>query len=285
MKKIACWTVTAVSFVLTCFVSAGEKAEKKPEKQRPISWKRCLSQEDRWYSSGEAVRIGDNVLLYQRSSGGWPKNIDMARKLSERNKAKLLRDKKRTDSTLDNGATHTQMRYLGRLYAETKQERFKDGFIRAVNYLLAAQYPNGGWPQFYPRPRGYAAHITFNDGAMIGAMSILRDIAQKRSVYGFVDEPRRKKAEAAVQKGIECILKCQVIVNGKRTVWCAQHDQKTLEPRGARIYEKVSLSGCESVGVVRFLMSIDKPGPRSSRPFRARSPGSTGPPRLPASAR
>ena len=210
----------------------------------------------------EAVRVGDNILLYQRSSGGWPKNIDMARKLSEADKAKLRRDKNRTDSTLDNGATHTQMRQLGRLYAKTKLERFKAGFIKAMDYLLAAQYPNGGWPQFYPNPRGYSAHITFNDGAMIGAMSILRDITQNRSVYGFVDEPRRKKAKAAVKKGIECILKCQIIVNGQRTVWCAQHDQKTLSPRPARIYEKASLSGNESVGVVQFLMSIDKPGPK-----------------------
>jgi PelA/Pel-15E family pectate lyase len=210
----------------------------------------------------EAVRVGDNILLYQRGSGGWPKNIDMARRLSEADKAKLRRDKNRTDSTLDNGATHTQMRQLGRLYAATKQERFKAGFIKAVDYVLEAQYPNGGWPQFYPGPRGYSAHITFNDGAMIGAMSILRDIAQKRSVYGFVDEPRRKKAGAAVAKGIECTLKCQIVVNGKRTVWCAQHDQKTLEPRPARIYEKVSLSGNESVDVVRFLMSIDKPSPK-----------------------
>lgn len=210
----------------------------------------------------EAVRVGGNVLLYQRSSGGWPKNIDMARRLSEADKARVRRDKKRTDSTLDNGATYTQMRRLGHLYAKTKLERFKKGFIRAVDYLLEAQYPNGGWPQFYAKPRGYAAHITFNDGAMIGAMSILRDIAQKQSVYTFVDGSRRKKAEAAVEKGIECILKSQIIVNGKRTVWCAQHDRNTLEPRGARIYEKVSLSGSESVGVVRFLMSIDKPGPK-----------------------
>jgi PelA/Pel-15E family pectate lyase len=146
-----------------------------------------------------------------------------------------------------------------RVYDATKLERFKKAFLEAVDYLLRAQYPNGGWPQRYPNPSGYARYITFNDVAMIGAMTVLRDIAEKKPPYTLVDEQRRKRAEKAVQKGIECILKCQIIVGGKRTAWCQQHDEKTFEPRPARIYEKISICGGESVGVVRFLMSIDNP--------------------------
>jgi PelA/Pel-15E family pectate lyase len=208
----------------------------------------------------EVIRVADNLLLYQRNSGGWPKNIDMARVLVESEKDKLRLLKTRTDSTLDNGATHTQMRQLAKTYNATKIERFKDAFLQAVDYLLAAQYPNGGWPQFYPLRGGYSDHITFNDGAMIGAMSVLRDIAEKPE-FAFVDQARRNKADEAVRRGIQCILKCQIVVDGKRTAWCAQHDQKTLEPRPARSYEKVSISGNESVGVVRFLMSIENPSP------------------------
>jgi PelA/Pel-15E family pectate lyase len=44
-------------------------------------------------------------------------------------------------------------------------------------------------------------------------------------------------------------------------VWCAQHDEVTLAPAPARKYELVSLSGGESVGIVRFLMSIKDPSP------------------------
>jgi len=53
----------------------------------------------------------------------------------------------------------------------------------------------------------------------------------------------------------------QVVVNGKRTVWCAQHDEVTLAPAPARKFEVASLSGGESVGIVRFLMSIKDPSP------------------------
>ena len=48
------------------------------------------------------------------------------------------------------------------------------------------------------------------------------------------------------------------MVNGRRTVWCAQHDETTLRPAGARTYEHASLSGYESVGIVRFLMGIER---------------------------
>ena len=54
-------------------------------------------------------------------------------------------------------------------------------------------------------------------------------------------------------------------MNGKLTVWCAQHDEKTLAPAKARSYELPSLSGSESVGIVKFLMGIDHPSPEIIR--------------------
>ena len=86
------------------------------------------------------------------------------------------------------------------------------------------------------------------------------DIAQGTPQYAFVDKDLRSRAGAAVEKGIRCILDCQIVVDGKKTAWCAQHDEKTLVPRKARSYELASLSGGESVGIVRFLMDIDRPG-------------------------
>jgi PelA/Pel-15E family pectate lyase len=226
-----------------------------------LPWKECLKQPTAWYGSEEAIRIAENVLLYQRATGGWPKNIDMAKPLSEKEQTDIRAEKTKVDSTIDNDTTYTQAAYLARVFAATRQDRFKAPFLKAVDYLLAAQYENGGWPQFYPLRHGYWSHITFNDDAMIGTMSLLREIARKEQPYGIVDEARRARVEQAVQKGTACILKCQVIVKGKRTVWCAQHDEKTLEPAPGRAYEKISLSGGESVGVVRFLMGIDKPTP------------------------
>lgn len=224
-----------------------------------IAWADAQKKPDEWYATVEALRIADNLLVYQRDSGGWPKNIDMAKPLGDSQRVAVLRQKNKNDSTIDNSATFTQLSFLARVFTVQQQERHRESFLKGFDYLLKAQYPNGGWPQFYPNLSGYYKHITFNDGAMIGVLKLLRDVAQAKPVYAFVDEVRRTRAAQAVEKGIDCILKTQVVVNGKRTVWCAQHDEVTLAPAPARKYEVVSLSGGESVDVVRFLMSIKDP--------------------------
>lgn len=227
-----------------------------------LRWGQALNQPPEWYASPEAVRIADNLLRWQRKSGGWPKNTDMAVVLSQAEAAKVSQEPPESDATLDNGSTHTQMRYLARVFTVTQQARFKESFLKGLDYLFAAQYENGGWPQFYPLIQGYYTHITYNDDAMASVLTLLREIARKQAGYTFVDEARRQRAERAVAKGLECILKTQVVVDGKRTAWCAQHDEVTLAPAKARAYEHPSLSGSESVGIVRFLMSIEKPDAR-----------------------
>lgn len=230
---------------------------------KSVRWSRALLERDQeWFTSAEAARIADNLLLYQHDNGGWDKNTDMANVLSpEEEKELKLPAAKGGVSTIDNRATFTQMEYLAKVYEATGQEKYKESFLRGLDYLLEAQYDNGGWPQFYPIRKGYYEHITFNDGAMVGVMQLLRDVAQNKALYTFVDTPRKELAATAIEKGLDVILKTQVKVNGKLTVWCAQHDHETLAPAKARAYELISLSGGESIGVVKYLMEIEKPSP------------------------
>ena len=253
----------AAQFSKTAFFRQAARAltGKASQAVGTIAWDDAQKKPNEWFATVEALRIADLVLLYQRNSGGWPKNIDMAKPISEKDRARLANEKKETDSTIDNGATFTQLSYLARVYTAQRQQRHRESFLKGLDYLLKAQYPNGGWPQFYPDLSGYYKHITFNDNAMINVMKLLRDVAASKPPYEFVDDARRASSAKAVEKGIDVILKTQVIVNGKRTVWCAQHDAVTLAPTAARKYEVVSLSGGESVGIVRFLMSIKNPSP------------------------
>jgi PelA/Pel-15E family pectate lyase len=231
-----------------------------------LTWEEATRQPSDWYSGNEAVRIADNLLLYQHDNGGWPKNIDMALPLDPTERANVIAEKKNeNETTIDNDATYTQMRYLAQVYTATKMDRFKEAFMRGFEYLLKAQYPNGGWPQFYPKTGGYWTHITFNDNAMIGVMDTLKLVVEQDPDYAFVSDKDRLRAKQALDKGLDAILKTQVIVNGKPTVWCAQHDENTLAPAPARTYELVSLSGDESVGIVEYLMGIEHPSPEVIR--------------------
>jgi PelA/Pel-15E family pectate lyase len=207
-----------------------------------------------WFQSEEGRRIADNVLSWQSPHGSWPKNGDTASRPYEGKKNKL-------EGTFDNWATTGELRFLARAFRATNEPRYKQAFLKGLDHILAAQYPIGGWPQFYPPGRDYPRHITYNDDAMIRVMMILRDVAGGQPPYEFVDESRRKKVADAVECGIKCILKTQIKQDGKLTAWCAQHDEKTLAPAWGRSYEPPSISGSESVDIIRFLMSIEEPTP------------------------
>lgn len=223
-----------------------------------------LDEAEEFYSSDEAIRIGDQVLLYQRVTGGWPKNTNMSRPLSGEEREQVLSDKnRRDDSTIDNEATSMQMTYLAKLWQATRAKRYKEAFDKAVEYLLDGQYDNGGWPQFWPEMSGYQKHITYNDDAMVNTMDMLKAVANQENPYkGLADKALRRRCQKAFDKGVECILATQIIQDGVPTIWCQQHDRETLLPASARAYELPSYCPQESSGIVLLLMQIEKPDER-----------------------
>ncbi len=223
-----------------------------------VSWgSSLLKMEPEWYGSADAKAVADSVMQYQSPQGGWPKSTNLAK--PPRTPDEVPPPGQGRANSLDNDATTLPMQFLARVSHATGEEKYIDSFVRGVDYLLKAQYPNGGWPQFWPLRKGYYSHITYNDDAMIRAMTVLRDIAKGEAPYDFVDAERRTKAAQAVDRGISCILNTQIRHADRPTGWCAQHNAQTLEPAWARAYEPPSLSGGETVGIVRFLMSNEEP--------------------------
>jgi len=184
---------------------------------------RYLSRSDAWFSGEEAKAVAEAILSHQSDLGGWPKNVDTTA-------APFTKDPNALKPTFDNGATTDELRFLARLYRATKDDRYRKSFERGLDYILQAQYPTGGWPQFYPPGSKYHRYITFNDSAMVRLLAFLREVYGSEA-YGFVDADRRRAAHRAFDRGIECILKCQIRVDGKLTAWCAQHDEKDYRPR------------------------------------------------------
>ncbi|HEY7330864.1 MAG TPA: pectate lyase [Gemmataceae bacterium] len=236
----------ALSFVLACPALAAKAGPN-----------RYLRKPDAWFATDEAKRIAENILSFQADDGGWPKNIDTTAEPYPGDRTQLK-------PTFDNGATTDEVRFLARYYKNSKDPRSRAAVEKGIHYILKAQYPNGGWPQYYPPPSSYNRYITFNDDAMVRLMEFLRE-TYTSALYEFIGTQRRTAARRAFERGIECILKCQIKVDDKLTVWCAQHDEKDFRPRPARTFELVSLSGEESVGIVRLLMSLEQPTPEVVR--------------------
>jgi PelA/Pel-15E family pectate lyase len=213
---------------------------------------------DAWFRGEDARRTADAIVSFQTPTGGWSKRVDFRR-------ARRPGENWASEGdwswigTLDNGATTEQMRFLAGVIHVHGDPRHRDSFLRGLDYLILAQFPNGCWPQVYPLVGSYHDAVTYNDDAMVHALDLLRSVA--RGEYAFVPEEGRRHAAVAVERGIGCVLATQVVVGGHKTVWGAQHDPLTLAPVRARPYEHAALSGRESARIIDFLMGIESPEP------------------------
>ena len=248
-------SVSKAAIIIACFVSvllvsANAHAQVRFSKS-------LLKKSDDWYRSDEAKRIADAVIQYQSPQGGWPKSTEIGK--APRSPKEVPQPGDKRANSLDNDATTVPIEFLARIVHVTGTNEYRKAVRRGLDYLFDAQYSNGGWPQFWPLRKGYYSQITYNDNAMVRVLEIIKDVAEGNDPYQFVDESRRERAKRALARGIQCVLKTQIRQDNELTAWCAQHDAETLEPAWARAYEPPSISGGESVGIVRFLMTIDQP--------------------------
>ena len=206
------------------------------------------------YKPSQVREIVDNVLLYQRDNGGWPKDYDMTAVLTSEQREKVLRTRSNQDSSYDNGNLHSQVEYLARAYSQANEPDWKKACERGFDFILASQYSNGGFPQQFPNAKSFHAHITFNDGVMIGILKVLKQAANGDEHFKWLDPQRQQQARIAIDKGIECLLKCQIKVNGGLAGWCQQHDEITFDARPARTFELASNCPQETTDIVRFMM-------------------------------
>ncbi|PTX94268.1 pectate lyase [Opitutus sp. ER46] len=215
-----------------------------------------------YFASPEARAVADHVVNWQTAMGAWTKSGDYTR---DRVPADDHHDVW-SAGTFDNDSTITELRFLARVAAaaegDPRVNAWRTAFERGLAYVLAAQYPNGGFPQIYPLVGGYHDAITFNDDAMVHILEFLRDVSQRRPEYAFVSGGEATQAGRALERGIACVLAAQLRTPaGQLTLWGQQHDPLTLQPCAARNFEPISGCTSESTGLVQFLMTLPQPTP------------------------
>lgn len=214
------------------------------------------------YEPEQIDKIADNILLLQRKHGGWVQNRDPQRILNDEDIAKLMAEKTEAYGSIDNRNVYTQIAYLMGAYEKLGDERYRDGALRGLDYLLEHQIKScGGWPHSVPASQSYHGHITVADEVFSGPLRLLRDISGKRWPYESLDNTTHSRATKALQDGETCLLNLQVIQDGKPTAWAGQYDPETLEPAMGRTFELPSIATQESVYILRYLMSIEDPSP------------------------
>jgi PelA/Pel-15E family pectate lyase len=207
------------------------------------------------------------MLTFQTPSGGWSKRTGMSRARRPGESYYAESDAWHYIPTLDNGATTGQLTLLARVLRTHPDPRYAQAFDRGIGLLLEAQQPSGCWPQDFPLDGGYHDAIAFNDDAVVNVLTVLGTVA--RGEVEAASPARVAGARVSVQRGIDCLLATQVVLQGVPTVWGQQHDPVSLEVVPARRYELAGLGGRESAGIMTYLMSIPDPDARVQRAVRA----------------
>ncbi len=146
---------------------------------------------------------------------------------------------------------------------ETDAMMASDSAQKLVLSMISYQTPSGGWSKhidfaqgvrqpgqiFFSENEKWQYIATFNDDAIVEVLQLLDGMAH--GVIAYVPDSLRKQASAAVTLAVDCILRAQVKVDGKLTVWGQQHDPVTLAPTSARSYELTSLRAARKISLRR----------------------------------
>ncbi|REC43051.1 pectate lyase [Chryseobacterium sp. 5_R23647] len=203
--------------------------------------------------------LAEKMLIYQLPNGGWgkhmsnKKNVDYTQKIDSK-LLKIIKANNNDLATIDNNATSKEINGLIKAFQTTKNQAYLKSAEKGIQYLLSMQYENGGFPQYFPNSSIYRKQVTYNDNAMINALTVLYNVAEGKEGFDVVDFKLKEKSKEALQKGIQCILKTQVMQNGKLSIWADQYNEVSLKPEKARAFEPMSLASGESVNIVKFLM-------------------------------
>lgn len=239
-----------------------------------------LNQAVAWYGAAEALRVADNIVSFQTPAGGWGKNQprDGAARLKGQDfvannnaKTSVAGDFDKAEDpgwsyvgTIDNDASVTEIRFLAQVAAQQTGEaagRLRRSALKGLQYLLDAQFPNGGWPQVWPLQGGYHDALTLNDNATVQVAMLMGAAARGEQEFAFVPAALRALAGASERQAIAGLLAAQVSIKGRKTLWAQQYDALTLAPTTARNYEPAALSTSESAAVLNYLMSVPTPPP------------------------
>ncbi len=216
-----------------------------------------------------AEHAADALVKGQLRSGGWTYKIyfDVGRR--RKYAYRVDEGDGFNTSTLDDDVTQSALRFLMRLDAELgfENERIHDTVTYGLEHLLEAQYPNGAWPQRFSRPfdpdefpvikahypeswsrtyphENYTAYYTFNDNTIIDMIATMFLAAE---TYG--DSRYR---DAAIKSG-DFILLAQM--PDPQPAWAQQYNPEMC-PAWARKFEPPAITGNESQGVMRMLLTL-----------------------------
>lgn len=217
-----------------------------------------------------AVHAARALVRGQLRSGGWTYMIEFDPGDRARHAYRIdpPRPKQRNWSTLDDNTTQSAALLLLRVdrALESKDAEIHEAAGLALEALLAAQFPHGGFPQGFQGPvekrpvlkasypdawprtpppnHDYWTFPTLNDNLLPDLVPVLLEAARATG--------DRRFREAAVKAGDFLIL---AQMPDPQPAWAQQYDFK-MQPTWARKFEPPAVTGHESQGAIEVLLAL-----------------------------
>ena len=233
------------------------------------------------------AREAASALMWcQLASGGWTADYNFAPQHARRYHYRRDIDagdteagKRSARSSLDDNKTQSALTFLMNLNSTQGLLMLNDFPVDhslkfAWDGLLAAQAPNGGWPQHFSGPADpdapvirasfpeewsrihpavdYTRHYTLNDNNLQNVMNLLLVAHHQQEIRPGPGDPFSPYLDAARRLG-DFLLLAQM--PDPQPVWAQQYD-RDMHPAWARKFEPPSVCSIESLGAMRALHEL-----------------------------
>lgn len=197
-----------------------------------------------YYAAAE--KVAGAIIYAQHPSGGWNYVADFGGEAALKDwYATIGKNAWRLEefhhyygnATFDDVGTAEAAKFLLRLYVEKLDPKYRPALDKTIDFMLASQYPIGGWPQRFPlmhdhpnKDHGdYSSYITFNDDVAAENIDFLL------MCYQVLGETRVREP---VIRAMNSFLVTQM--GQPQPGWALQYTSELI-PAGARSYEPKSL--------------------------------------------
>jgi hypothetical protein len=220
--------------------------------------------DEQFYDAAKAA--ADALVAGQHPRGGWNYVIDTAGEESLKDwyakiggNAWRLEEFQRYygNATFDDAGTAEASQLLLRVYLEKRERKYRAPLDKAIQFVLDAQYANGGWPQRFPFVENgglhghadYTPYITFNDDV---AGENIEFLLYAHQALGSNDA----RLVDAIERGMDIYVKTQQPM--PQPAWGLQHFPDTLKPAPARTIEPQAFATHTTATNIRSMIGFYK---------------------------
>lgn len=206
------------------------------------------------------VAVADNIVALQNSDGGF-QALPVATDMTQADLANKLGSLRSTSTLLD-GATTAELKYLAKFITDTNPQdtKYQDAFKKGIEFLTANQHVSGGWQIAPTAAKGFNANVEVGNNVTTSVLSLLSDVAVLNNQnYVFARKIVDVNAiQSVITKGNDFLVATQITYDNVKGGWATQYTADKKMTMG-RTYERESVSTFTTKAVAEYLMTIHNP--------------------------